>query len=104
MIYQVILTPEAQEGIRASFHYIHERSPLNAVRWLQGLYDQIDTLEHFPARCGKAREREYFEEDLRQLLFKSHRIIFWIDPSQKAVYVLYVRHAKQQAVGETRIG
>ena len=104
MIYEVIVTPEAQEGIRASFQYIHERSPLNAARWLQGLYDRIDTLERSPARCGTARERKYFEEDLRQLLFKSHRIIFRINVSQKAVYVLYVRHAKQQAVGETRIG
>src|SRR5712692_3669480 len=67
--------------------------PLNAARWLQGLYDQIDTLQRFPERCALAREREYLEEDLRQLVFKSHRIIFRIDKARRAVYVLHVRHA-----------
>ena len=102
MTYRVIVTPEAQVGTRESFQYIHEQAPVNAERWLQGLYDQIDKLERFPARCGSARERKYFEEDLRQLLFKSHRIIFWINAPARTVYVLYVRHAKQRAVGESR--
>jgi plasmid stabilization system protein ParE len=43
--YDVIVTPEAQAGIREAFLYIQERSPLNAARWLQGLYAEIDTLE-----------------------------------------------------------
>jgi len=28
--FEVIVTPEAQAGIREAFLYIHERSPLNA--------------------------------------------------------------------------
>jgi plasmid stabilization system protein ParE len=81
--YQVIVTPEAQAGIRESFAYIHERSPLNAARWLQALYGQIDTLERFPERCMFAREREYLDEDLRQLVFKSHRIVFTIERKER---------------------
>ena len=97
---EIIVTPEAQEGIRSSFRYICERAPLNASRWLQGLYDRIDTLERFPERCGFAREREYLEEGLRQLVFKSHRVIFRIDKARKTVYVLHVRHARRRAAGE----
>jgi plasmid stabilization system protein ParE len=66
----------------------------------KGLYDQIDTLERFPERCAFAREREYLEENLRQLAFKSHRIIFRIDKARKTVYVLHVRHGGRRAVGE----
>ena len=99
--YRVIVTPEAQAGIRQAFAYIQERAPLNAARWLQGLYKQIDTLERFPERCAFAREREYLEEDLRQLIFKSHRIVFRIGEKQNMVQVLYVRHAKRRAVGES---
>jgi plasmid stabilization system protein ParE len=99
--YRVIVTPEAQAGIRSAFDYIRERAPLNAARWLQGLYQQIDTLEGVPERCGFARERKYFEDDLRRLIFKSHRIVFQIDEQQHTVHVLYVRHAKRRAVGET---
>jgi len=98
--FRVIVTPEAQKGIRESFEYIHARAPRNAARWLQALYDQIDTLERFPERCARAREKDSFEEDLRQLVFKSHRIVFRIQKTEKAVYVLYVRHAKRRAFGE----
>jgi toxin ParE1/3/4 len=100
--YNVIVTPEAQEGIRDFFLYIFERAPLNAARWLQNLQKQIETLERFPERCGPAREQEYLEEDLRQLLFQSHRIIFQIDAQNKKVFVLHVRHAKRRTLGETQ--
>lgn len=100
MRYEVIVTPEAQAGIRESFNYIHERAPLNGARWLQGLYRQIDTLERNPERCSFARERAYLEEDLRQLVFKSHRIVFKVDRARSTVYVLYVRHARRRAIGE----
>ena len=73
---------------------------MNAARWLQALYGQIDTLERFPERCGFAREREYLDEDLRQLVFKSHRIVFTVERKEKRVDVLYVRHASRRAVGE----
>jgi plasmid stabilization system protein ParE len=66
--YEVVVTPEAQNGIRGAFRYIQERAPLNAERWLTGLYKQIDTLESFPERCSYAREREFFGGNLRQLL------------------------------------
>ena len=100
MKYRFIVTPEAQAEIRGSFAYIHERSPLKAARWLQALYGQIDTLERFPDRCVFTREREYLDEDLRQLLFKSHRIVFTVERKEKRVFVLYVRHASRRTVGE----
>jgi len=73
--YDVVVTPEAQEGIRSSFPHR-----------LQGLYDRIDTLGRFPERCGFAREREYLEEDL-------HKV-------RKTVYVPHVRHARRRVAGE----
>lgn len=98
--FTVIVTPEAQACIRESFLYIHERSPLNAARWLRELYAKIDTLEHFPERCAFAREREFLEDDLRQLVFKSHRVVFFVDIKKRVVSVLSVRHGKRRAIGE----
>lgn len=96
----MVVTPQAQTDIRESFLYIYERAPLNGERWLKLLYAQLDTLEQFPERCGPAVEREYLEEDLRQLLFKSHRVIFQVDRRSNTVYILHVRHAKRRALGE----
>jgi len=98
--FRVIVTPEAESVIRHAFDYIHQRSPLNAARWLRRLWEQVDTLEYFPERCGKARETQYLEGELRQFLFGAYRIVFWIDQAQKTVYVLHVHHKKRRAVGE----
>lgn len=99
--FAVVVTPEAQAGIREAFLYIYERAPLNGERWLRKLYSQIDTLEQFPERCAFAKERDYLEEDLHQLIFKSHRVIFQVDKASGTVYVLQARHSKRRAVGES---
>jgi plasmid stabilization system protein ParE len=95
--YKVFVTPEAELGIISAFRYIEEHSPLNAEKWLRGLYSRIDTLEQMPTRCALAREAQYFSEDLRQLIFKSHRIVFRIEEQARVVRVLYVLHGKQLA-------
>ncbi len=101
--YAVIVTPEAQAGIRESFLYIHARAPLNAELWLKRLYAQIDTLSRSPERCAFAPERVWLDEDLRHLIFKSHRIVFHVDKENEKVYVLHVRHASRRAVGEPEL-
>ena len=100
MKYHVIVTPEAQAGIQESFNYIYERAPLNAERWLRALFLQIDTLENYPERCTRGAESEYFDADLRQLVFKSHRIVFIVKRKEKRAYVLFVRHGKRRQIGE----
>ena len=100
MKYVVIVTPEAEENIAAAYDYIAERSPLNAIRWLRDLYKQIDSLEEFPRGFGEAREQRHVVEEIRQVIFKSHRIIFTIDDTSATVHVVYVRHGKCCAVGE----
>jgi len=101
--YQVIITPEAEAGVRESFRYIYKQSPFNAENWLRDLYATIETLEQFPERCAFARERDYLEEDLRQLNFKSHRVVFQVNNTSSTVYVLHVRHSSRLAVGEPEI-
>lgn len=59
--------PDAQAGIRDSFLSINEQAPNT----------QIDTLERFPERCAYAREREYFQEEIRQIVYRSHRVVFF---------------------------
>ena len=74
--YEVVLTPDAETGMISAFDYIYEASPANAEKWLRDLYSRIHSLETFPARYARAREQEYFKVELRQLIFKSHRIVF----------------------------
>ena len=98
--YEVIVTPEAEAAIISAFRYIYESAPRNAEHWLRGLYSRIGTLENFPRRCALAREREYFEEELRQLVFKSYRIVFHIEEKRRIVRVVSVVHGSRRAIGE----
>jgi plasmid stabilization system protein ParE len=100
MKYKVVILPEAQANIAQAYNYIAARSPMNAVKWWRGLNGQIDGLELFPRRFGRAREQAHFEEEIRQVIYKNYRVIFTIDESQRVVRVVFVRHAKRRAVGE----
>ena len=98
--YRVVVTPDAESDVRESFRYIHDRSPANAERWLRQIDGEIKGLELFPERHAFARERAYLKEDLRHLIFKSHRVVFYLDKASGTVYVLHVRHSRRLAVGE----
>ena len=94
--YRVLITPEAEQGVLDAFRYIDERAPISAERWLRKLYRRIDTLERMPRRCALAPESDYFGEELRQLIFESHRIVFRIEDAAGIVRVLFVVHGKQR--------
>jgi plasmid stabilization system protein ParE len=102
--FAVVITAEAQRNLISAFDYIHQRSAQNAAKWLQGAYEKIATLESFPHRYGLAREQKYVpDRNLRQVTYKSHRIIFEIDDHQTVVRVLYVRHGKMRTIGEVQM-
>ena len=96
--YTVNITDEVAADIENAFDYIHEQSPQNAVKWLRELYKAIDTLEKMPDRCPLIREHDAFEEQVRNLLFYSHRIIFTINEGTETVQVHAFRHAAQDEI------
>ena len=100
MKYQVILTPRADRDVDESVAFIYARSPHNAERWLDGLQDAIASLGRFPGRGGIAPESKYLKEELRHLIYKSHRIIYRVEAG--IVRILYVRHAARRPVGDPK--
>lgn len=93
--YDVDIAPAAADQIREAFYYIYERSPQNGQAWLRKLYQKMESLETLPHRCGAIREYDAFEEDVRELLHFSHRVIFTVDEDDSTVKVHAVRHAAQ---------
>ena len=98
MTYRVIIQPDAEAEITEDFAYIHARSPLNAARWLRGLYATIETLETLPSRCGLARESRSFRTEIRQLLYGRgrHRRRILFTTRSEEVHVLHVRHGARR--------
>ncbi|MFA9478779.1 type II toxin-antitoxin system RelE/ParE family toxin [Phycisphaerales bacterium AB-hyl4] len=75
---------------------MEEKAPLNAQRWLEGLWDAVDTLETWPTRCSLAPENAYRPFEIRKLNHGSHLILFTINKEQATVYVIGLRHGMQE--------
>ncbi|MGH7243939.1 MAG: type II toxin-antitoxin system RelE/ParE family toxin [Phycisphaerales bacterium] len=92
MRYKVVFRPEARdEALDAADYIASHGSEEAALRWYEGLVAAVESLETMPARCGYARENGAFAGvELRQLVYKSHRLIFVIRDAK--VHVLQVRH------------
>ena len=100
MSYRVILRSEVLEEIFLVVDYISENSSEDvALAWYQGFDAASRSLSDFPHRCELARESdEYPDFELRQLIYKSHRLIFTVRGNE--VHVLHVRHGAQEGLEE----
>jgi plasmid stabilization system protein ParE len=99
MKYEVVLTDEADQNVRATVGWYASRSQEAANRWYWGLLHALTSLEQNPQRCPASNESARFPVELKQLLYGSgrritHRIIFAIRPKHVVVYA--VRHVAQQ--------
>jgi len=95
MPYHVIITPEAEAGLRAAYRYIRKQSPQAAREWIRHARQSIRTLSHHPERCPLAPESASFDEPIRELLFGSgnrgtYRVLFTV--VGQSVYIVQVRH------------
>jgi plasmid stabilization system protein ParE len=97
----VIITDAAGADIIEQFTYIRftNQEPINADRWLIGLYEAIDGLEAF-AGYARAPESDLLGVEMRQKLFKSHRIIYSFDEAKHEVTIHYVRHGARRHAGD----
>ncbi|MBL8885767.1 MAG: type II toxin-antitoxin system RelE/ParE family toxin [Phycisphaerales bacterium] len=101
MRYTVVFHSEARdEALDAAEYIAANGSDEAALRWYEGLEAAIGSLETMPARCGYAREHGSFPGvELRQLVYKSHRLIFTI--RQAEVHVLHLRHVARADIDST---
>ena len=54
--YKIDIAPEAAKEIEDIYLYIAKDSQNNATSWYFAIYDKIQTLKDFPARCPMAFE------------------------------------------------
>jgi plasmid stabilization system protein ParE len=97
MTFRVVIEAAAMEDATEHAVYIADQGlPDTALEWVDRFNTATASLSEMPTRCPVAREHEFFtfREELRQLLFGSHRIIFTIRGG--VVHVLRGRHAAQR--------
>ena len=90
MAYRVEISPSALADAEDAFLWIQKDSPQKAEEWYNGLVDTIISLENFPKRCPFAAESQDIGREIRQLLYKGHRILFGV--TDDVVQVFRIRH------------
>ena len=101
MTYRVIVTPNAEDELRAAYRYIRDRAPGAAHTRVKGARKKIKSLAHNAERAPLAPEAVSFEDPIREVFYGSgnrgtYRILFAVLGQQ--VYVLHVRHGSMLPV------
>jgi len=97
MTYRVIITPAAENDLRAAYRYICSYAPRAARNWVRRARQAARGLARHPERCSLAPESASFDLPIRELLFGSanrgtYRFLFVVFDEEKSVYILHVRH------------
>lgn len=77
--YQVEIARIAESDIEEIFEYILRDNKRAAVKWVEEIGEQIDTLENFPMRCPIIPEVQELGGKYRHLIYDNYRTIFKIE-------------------------
>lgn len=95
--YEVKLTDVALVAISQQARYIaaEQQQPQNAERWLQGVWDAVDSLEQLPTRAPLAAENDEVDYEVRHLIVGGSALLFTIDDTRDTVWVIALRGTGQ---------
>jgi addiction module RelE/StbE family toxin len=85
-------TDQAEDRVYDIASYIALDSVVEAVKWVDKIFNYVKRLENFP-ESGRVVPELASRQDLRELVFKNYRIIYRIEKT--TVYILTVRNYKQ---------
>ena len=105
MAFSVQITEQARSDLAQALTFMSERSKSTASRWYAAICKSFISLANNPARCAEAPEAEWYGKGLCVLLHgkrrNTYRILFEIRGD--VVYVLRVRHGRQDFLGPDEI-
>jgi plasmid stabilization system protein ParE len=99
--FSVEITAPALAEIEETFAFLANHSLPAAERWYNRLRAAFESLRHEPERCQLAPENDWYDGVLRQLLYGKRRHVYRIlfEVREKTVYILRVRHGRQDLLG-----
>jgi len=73
MSYSVIILPRADRDFQQIYEYNRQSSKKGADAWANAFYRALKRLHSQPTALALAPESENYQEDIRQLLFKTRQ-------------------------------
>lgn len=90
--YNLIRTNQFNDSLRNLISYIKEESPINASRFLEGVFEAVDEITVFPHKAVE------IGPDIRLKLFKGYWIPYHIAGTN--IYLLDILHPRQDTKAE----
>lgn len=94
----IVEAPAEFDAEQYATYIINQGSSEGARRWLEGLELKIQDLAEMPRRFKVIPEQSWFDIELRQFLYHSHRVIFHVRDEANSVHVLRVYHGSQDVL------
>ena len=91
MDYQVLISPRAREDLRLIVRYISQDNPDAASRLGHFLIEKALSLQDLPLRGRVVPELN--ESSIREIVFRSYRIIYEVSEEKRMVAILRYWHA-----------
>ena len=88
---KIIWQPLALKRVNETIDLIARDRPLAAEKWAVGLFDLVERLQQSPKR-GRVVP-EVGREQIRELLYRNHRIIYRLDPDSASI--LTIRYGRR---------
>lgn len=99
--YNVQITEYALKQIIEIKNYIQNEleSPQTANNWLDNLKSSFGSLSTFPARFPIIEEK-LLNLDIHRFIVGKHLVYYWIDETQKSVWIIAVIYARRDQIRE----
>jgi len=106
MSFHVSLSQEAQSDFEHCYGYIAQRSAQGSQAWVDEFYRVLKSLEENASSFGIAPESGRYQEDVRQLVFKTrkgnpYRALFVVRGEE--VQVLHIRGKGQDFINDDEV-
>ena len=88
--YRVEITAIAESDILEIFKYIFSDSKTEAIKWVEEIERQIESLEKFPLRCSIIPEAQELGKTYRHMLYGNYRTVFKVEGAK--VIIMRVIH------------
>jgi len=106
MIFQVKSLRRARQDVDSILEYIAGRSPQGAAAWARAYDKALVMLESSADRYPLAVENEHVEYEIREILFKTRRGLFYralFTIREQEVFILHVRGPGQEFLKEEEL-
>lgn len=88
---KIIWSPFAIERVTEFAEYIAQESPQNSLKFVEGIFQEVERLKKFP-KLGREL-REFKNREIREITWETFRILYRIE--QDRIILLTVRHSRQ---------